>query len=124
VATLVPLVGVSLKIVKGIWMEKVTVSVTPGICGFPCKVIATRKAKRVASIEIVGSDCKMINNLGASLREVSIVDLFKPHTKNPIFISTEQANCHLCCPVPIAIIKASEVVLELALPQDVTITFD
>lgn len=105
-------------------MEKVTVSVTPGICGFVCKVVATRKSKRVASIEIVGSECKMINNLGASLQEITVVDLFIPVTKNPVFISTEQAHCHLCCPVPIAIIKAAEVVLELALPQDVTILFE
>ncbi|MGB3210048.1 MAG: hypothetical protein WBB19_05010 [Desulforhopalus sp.] len=105
-------------------MEKVTVSVTPGICGLTCKVIASRKAKRVAAIEILGSQCKMINKLSASLSEITIVDLFKPHTRNLIFKSTEQAQCHLCCPVPIAIIKASEVVLELALPQDVLIHFD
>ncbi|MFW2366205.1 MAG: DUF6951 family protein [Desulforhopalus sp.] len=105
-------------------MDSVTVSVTPGICGMNCKVIATRKAKRVASIEIVGSKCKMINVLGEKLVEVGMTDIFKPHTKNLIFQSTEQAHCHLCCPVPIAIIKASEVVLELALPQDVEIHFD
>lgn len=105
-------------------MDKVTVSVIPGICGFDCQVIATRKSKRVAGIEIIGSHCKMIRNLGASLQEMSLADLFKPHTKNPVFISTELAHCHLCCPVPIAIVKASEVVLELALPKDVTIKFD
>lgn len=105
-------------------MEKVTVSVNPGICGLSCKVIATRKSKRVAAIEIIGSECKMINDLGAILPEITLVDLFKPHTKNQIFKSTEQAHCHLCCPVPIAIVKASEVVLELALPKDVIIHFD
>jgi hypothetical protein len=105
-------------------MEKITVSVTPGICGLVCKVIATRKSKRVAAIEIIDSECKMINSLSEILQEITLVDLFKPHTTNPIFKSTEQAHCHLCCPVPIAIIKASEVVLELALPQDVIIHFD
>ena len=105
-------------------MKKVTISVTPGICGFVCKVIATRKSKRVADIEIIGSKCKMINDLGTTLPEITLFDLFKPHTKNQIFKSTEQAHCHLCCPVPIAIVKASEVVLELALPQDVIIHFE
>jgi len=105
-------------------MEKVTISVTPGICGLVCKVIATRKSRRVASIEIIGSECKMINNLGENLPEITLTELFKPHTKNQIFRSTEQAHCHLCCPVPIAIIKASEVVLELALPKDVLIHFE
>lgn len=105
-------------------MESVTVSITPGICGMKCQVIATRKAKRVAGIEIVGSQCKMINKLGEILVEVSLTDIFKPHTKNLVFQCTEQAHCHLCCPVPIAIIKASEVVLELALPEDVKIHFE
>jgi len=105
-------------------MEKVTVSVTPGICGFVCQVIATRKSRRTATVEILGSGCKMINKLGTSLPEITLADLFKPHTKNLIFNSAEQAHCHLCCPVPIAIIKASEVVLELALPQDVIIHFE
>ena len=105
-------------------MEKVTVSVNPGICGFVCKVTATRQSRRVATVEIAGSGCKMINKLSESLPEITLVDLFKPHTKNEIFKNTEQARCHLCCPVPIAIIKASEVVLELALPQDVTIDFE
>ena len=105
-------------------MKKVTVSVTPGICGLTCKVVARCKSKRVAAIEILGSQCKMINNLSANLSEITITDLFQPHTTNLIFKSAEQAHCHLCCPVPIAIIKASEVVLELALPQDVLIHFD
>jgi hypothetical protein len=105
-------------------MEKIIVSVTPGICGFACQVIATRKSKRVATIKVIGSECKMINELSASLSEITVNDLFKPHTKNLIFKCTEQAHCHLCCPVPIAIIKASEVALELALPQDVLIHFD
>lgn len=105
-------------------MEKVTVSVNPGICGFTCKVTAARKSKRTAAIEIIGSECEMINELAANLLEVTVHDLFKPHTSNLIFKCTEQAHCHLCCPVPIAVIKASEVVLELALPQDVLIHFD
>ena len=105
-------------------MKKVRVSVTPGLCGLECKVIASRRSKRVAAIEILESQCEIINDLSAKLTEVNVTDLFQPHTTNLIFKTTEQAHCHLCCPVPIAIIKASEVVLELALPQDVLIHFD
>jgi len=104
-------------------MEKVTVSVNPGICGFTCQVTAIRTSKRTVKIEISGSDCEMVNELGANLGEIRMNDLFVSHTGNQIFKRTEQANCHLCCPVPIAIIKASEVVLELALPQNVMINF-
>ncbi len=105
-------------------MEKVTVSVSSGICGFTCQVAASRKSRKIAIIEIRGSKCKMINQLNENLREITIFDLFKPHTENPVFKSTEQAHCHPCCPVPIAIIKVSEVVLDLALPRDVSIQFE
>jgi hypothetical protein len=104
--------------------EKVTVSVTPGICGFTCRVTSARTSKRTAAIEITGSECEMINELAANLRELSVQDLFQPHTVNLVFTCTEKASCHLCCPVPIAIIKATEVVLELALPRDVQIHFE
>jgi hypothetical protein len=113
----------SLKETIGSRMEKVTASVNPGICGFTCQVEATRKSKRIATIKIIGSECKLINQLAANLSEITFFDLFKSHTNNLIFKSTEQAHCHLCCPVPIAIIKASEVVLGLALPKDVLIHF-
>ena len=105
-------------------MEKVTVSVSPGICGFVCQVMATRKSKKIAAIKIIGSECKMIKKLGENLLEVTLFDLFKSHTNNLIFRSTEQVHCHLSCPVPIAIVKASEVVLGLALPKDVLIHFE
>jgi len=105
-------------------MKKVTVLVDPGICGFTCQVSAIRKTKKSARIEVIGSECKMINKLTESLPEITVKDLFVPHTNNLIFKSTEQAHCHLCCPVPIAIIKASEVALELALPKDVVINFE
>ena len=108
---------------EGSRMEKVTASVTPGICGFTCQVEASRKSKRIATIKIIGSECTLIHQLAANLSEITFFDLFKPHTNNLIFKSTEQAHCHLCCPVPIAIVKASEVVLGLALPKDVLIQF-
>ncbi len=104
-------------------MEKVTVSVTPGICSFACQVVAAQKSKRIASIEIIGSECTLINTLAATLSEITFFDLFKSYSNNHIFQSTEQAHCHLCCPIPIAIVKASEVVLGLALPRDVSIHF-
>jgi hypothetical protein len=105
-------------------MEKVSVSISPGICQFACQVVATSKSRRIATIEILGSECKMINQLGDVLSEITLFDLFNSHTKSSVFKSTEQAHCHLCCPVPIAIIKASEVVLGLALPRDVLIHFE
>ncbi len=104
-------------------MEDIEVYVTPGVCGFDCKVKARRSGKRNASIQITGSDCSMIQELSGRLLDISLHDLFIPLTKNPIFMATEHSGCHLACPVPVAVVKASEVALELAVPKDAAICF-
>ena len=104
-------------------MESIIVSVNPGICGFDCKVTAKRSGKRSANIEISGSDCTLIQKLAEHLHDISLQDLFVPLTKNVIFITAEQAGCHLACPVPVAVVKACEVVLGLAVPKDAVISF-
>ena len=95
----------------------------PGICGFPCQVEARRQDKQHAIIEIKGSQCELIQKLAENLKEISVEDIFTPHTSNPVFKAVEQAGCHLSCPVPVALLKAAEVALELALPQEACISF-
>jgi len=104
-------------------MEGVVVNVDPGICGFDCKVKAERSGKKSAKIEILGSDCTLIQKLSSTVKDITVKDLFVPHTKNIIFMAAEQAGCHLACPVPVAIVKASEVALELAVQKDVVLSF-
>ena len=104
-------------------MDKVCIKVDPGICGFSCRVQAWRKEKRVAGLEISGSQCEMIHELSTLLDEITIKNLFLPLTSNPIFLSAEQAGCHLACPVPVAIVKSVEAALGLSIPKDVAIQF-
>ena len=104
-------------------MNNVCVTVDAGICGFTCQVKAWKKEKRMAGLEISGSECKMIQKFAAAISELSIKDLFLPLTRNPIFINAERAGCHLACPVPVAVVKAAEAALELALLKDVTLLF-
>jgi len=104
-------------------METIRIKVEPGICGFSCQVEARQKDKHNAIVEIRGSECELIQKLDGSLKEVSLSTVFKPHTKNPVFKAAEKAGCHLTCPVPVAVLKAAEVALELALPQDACISF-
>jgi len=104
-------------------MEGVVINVNPGICGFDCRVKAQQSGKRIARVQITGSDCTMIQNLADHLNDISLTDLFTPLTKNPIFIGAQQAGCHLACPVPVAVVKACEVALELAVPKDANINF-
>lgn len=104
-------------------MENISISVEPGICGFCCQVQAWRQDKHRATIEITGSQCKMIRQLSENITEIRVRDIFVPHTRNPVFKAAEQAGCHLSCPVPVALLKAAEVALELALPRKAQISF-
>ena len=104
-------------------MERIRIIVKPGICGFSCQVEARRLDKQHAVIEIIGSECELIQKLSESLRKVTLDDIFVPHTRNPVFKAAENAGCHLTCPVPVAVLKASEVALELALQCDAQIIF-
>ena len=99
-------------------------TVDPGICGFPCVVKACKTGAREVSLEISGSDCEQIQRLAERLKPLSIKELFTPLSRNPVFVSTEQSGCHLSCAIPVAVIKAAEVALELALPQEVHIKFE
>jgi len=104
-------------------MESIHIIVEPGICGFSCQVEARQKDKHCAIVEITGSECELIHKLVESLKEVTLSDIFKPHTRNPVFKAAELAGCHLTCPVPLAVLKAAEVALELALPQNTCFSF-
>lgn len=104
-------------------MSTVKLFVDPGICGFTCRIEGWQKDNRTAGFKITESQCQMINKLTARLDEVTIKDLFLPLTKNPVFLSAENACCHLACPIPSAVIKACESVMDLAIAKDVSYQF-
>ena len=104
--------------------SRVRVSVDPGICGFPCVVEAERVRKRVARVTINHSACEQIKKLADLLEEIPLKDMFAPFSRNPIFMAAEQAGCHPACPVPLAVLKALEVAMDMALPGEVCIRFD
>jgi hypothetical protein len=98
--------------------------VTPGICGFTCRVQAQMSEGKSVSILITQSECKQIQRLAESLTEMGLRELFTPVTRNPVFVLAQQAGCHVSCPVPVAVLKAVEVAMEMALPRDVEIRFE
>lgn len=105
-------------------METIRIIVEPGICGFSCQVEARPQGKQRALVEIIGSECELINKMTENIKKISVEDIFLPHTGNPVFKAAELAGCHLTCPVPVAVLKAAEVALELALPREVRISFE
>ncbi|MBW2489212.1 MAG: hypothetical protein JRE72_17475 [Deltaproteobacteria bacterium] len=99
-------------------------TVDPGICGFPCVIKARKAGKRMVSLEISGSDCEQIQRLAENLQAFSLKDIFLPLSRNPVYAAAEKSGCHLSCAIPVAVIKAAEVALDLALPRDVHIQFE
>jgi hypothetical protein len=74
-------------------------------------------------VTIRDSECEHVQRLSESLNEIGLRDLFAPISRNPVFISVERAGCHPSCPIPIAIMKAVEGAMDMALPKDVFIRF-
>ena len=104
--------------------KRVCVTVDPGICGFPCVIKARKAGARKVLLEISGSDCEQIQRLAERLATLSLKEIFAPLSRNPVYIAAEKSSCHLSCAIPVAVIKAAEVALELALPQEVHIKFE
>jgi len=102
--------------------DPVRIMVDPGICGFECRVEATKEGRSV--VFGIQSGCEQIKKLASLLEPVSMKDLFVPLSKNSIFLSAEASRCHLACPIPCALVKAAEAVLGLALPKAVTFRFN
>jgi hypothetical protein len=101
----------------------ICVTVDPGICGFPCVIKARKTGAREVALKISGSDCEQIKRMAGRLATVSIKELYTPLSRNPVYASAEKSGCHLSCAIPVAVVKAAEVALELALPQNVHIKF-
>jgi hypothetical protein len=85
---------------------------------------AIKSGAHKVSLEISGSDCQQIQRLAERLTTLTLKEIFAPLSRNPVYITAEKSGCHLSCGIPVAVIKAAEVALELALPQEVHIKFE
>lgn len=104
--------------------KEVIAYVDSGICGFTCIVKARKGQGRNVDLSIQGSDCGQIQRLAANLRGLTLRELFMPLTRNPVYLAAEKAGCHPSCPVPVAIVKAAEAAMDMALPKSVTIRIE
>jgi len=99
------------------------VVVDAGICGFSTTVQATKTGKRRVSV-VVGSDCEAVSEMNGQLQDMDWLEALGPPTNSAVWDCARQHLQHPCCPVPIGILKAIEVELDLALPKDVMIYFE
>jgi hypothetical protein len=107
-----------------IWQEVIRVTVEPGICGFTTIIEAKRTGRYTVSVKVYGTECKHVMHVAGSEQEIRLKELFAPVTANLIFLAAQQAGCHPSCPVPVAVLKAAEVAMDMALPRDVRVTFE
>lgn len=95
----------------------------PGVCGFRCVIWAQREGKGQVRL-LLESECAHIQRMAVHLEVITLRGLFSPLSRNPIFVAAEKARCHGSCVIPVAVAKAAEVALEMALPRDVRIVFE
>jgi hypothetical protein len=103
------------------------VKVKAGACGFVSRISVTKENKREIRIRIE-SDCESVSDLGFILEETGPLGLKEimsvKRDVNRVFRLAEENIPHSACPVPAAILKASEVALGLNLPNPVVIEFE
>lgn len=103
-----------------------TVKIDPGVCGLITKVTAETEDGMDVTLK-VASGCeavrKMFEELGDTFSAFEIC-LGKPGTGAFYEFAKENFPAHCCCPTISGIIKAMEVECSLALPKDVSITFE
>jgi hypothetical protein len=105
----------------------VVVRVRAGACGFLTRIRAERENGREVRIELE-SDCESVQDLGFVLAELcplGMKDVISTNPeKNQVFRAAIDRLPHAACPVPVAILKVSEVALGLNVPSPVTIEFE
>lgn len=100
------------------------VTIAPG----PCKLITVVEAEKIdrktAKIKIT-TDCKFYKPLEEELTQVDVnKEIFGKFAQGDVYASCIQYCKHPTCPVPSGILKAVEAACGLALPTDVSITFE
>jgi len=102
-------------------MTKVVVEA--GICGFSITVEVVRLSARKVRVS-VASECDIVREMNNQLGELEWQDALKPLADSPVYKSAFEHIKHPACPVLVAIGKAIEVEVGVALPRDVVIRFE
>jgi len=80
--------------------------------------------KRAVGLEISESECQQIQQFSERLSKLTLQEIFTPVTCNPVYFAAKQSDCHPSSPAPVAVLKAAEVAMKMALPRDASIRFE
>lgn len=98
------------------------VVVDPGVCKMKTTIVATMDMETMGVTYKIESDCESIKLIGENLGSINPYD----EIASKVFDSAIYKVCnehlsHLACPVPMAIVKATEVAGGLGLKRNVTL---
>ena len=102
-------------------MSKLTIF--PGACGMEVVVEVVPAGGNNYTVTLA-SECAMVKKLGENLGTLGMMDVFKRHLENPVYVKGAACLKHAACPVPSGILKALEVAAGLNVPRDVTMIFE
>jgi len=100
------------------------VTVSAGNCNFPARIETT--ADREGNVRVsIASECPRVHEFAGAVGALTATcaagwkcaEFF-------VYEPAAKSNLHPACPVPVAVIKALEVAVGLARPQDVVIHFE
>jgi len=98
-------------------------TVDPGVCRFATTIEVTKINRRKVTVEIT-SECQNLDKFRESLREISGFEPMTPRAESEIHGAAAECKLHPACPVPVALMKAVEIEMGLALSRNVSITFE
>ena len=97
-----------------------------GICGHSAIIEVTKVDERSVQV-VIHSECEQVTAMNPDLARIQLKGrghkVFKRMTESAVYQSADKHIRHTACPIPMAILKAIEVEVGIALAQDVTITF-
>ena len=102
------------------------VEVFAGVCGHSA-IIEVSKLDAAYVQVVITSACEQITDMNPDLTRLQWKGkghvVFKRLTESAVYQSAAQHIRHTACPIPMAILKAIEVEVGIAVAKDVTITF-
>ena len=102
----------------------VAVMLDPGVCQFKSKISVTMNVDRQLVYKIE-SQCPHVKHMSAEMPLFDMFDIMKmPFGDNPIYQVGGKYLKHSACPLPMAMIKAGEVVTGMGLKRTVSVSFE
>jgi hypothetical protein len=101
----------------------VAVMLDPGVCRFKSEISVTMNEDNQLTYKIE-SQCPFVKKMSSELPTFDMFDIIKmPFCENPIYDFAGKFLKHSACPLPMAMIKAGEVVTGMGLKRTVTVEF-